>query len=77
MQTQRINISLPKDLARELRKSIPERARSKYIAEALKEKLFKKRNLKREFIKSLKANRKYYDQVYEDWKQIEVEGWPD
>lgn len=77
MQTQRINITLPNDLARDLRKSIPPRSRSKFIAEALEERLKRKKNLKKEFIKSLKANRKFYEKVYEDWKPIEVEGWPD
>jgi len=77
MQTQRINITLPTDLARDLRRTIPERSRSKFIAEALRDRLGRKRNLKKELIRSLKANRKIYEQVYEDWKPIEVEGWPD
>lgn len=77
MQSQRINITLSKDLARDFRKMIPARSRSKYIASVLKEKLDKKRNLKKELIKSLKANRKLYEQVQKDWAAIEVEGWPD
>ena len=77
MQTQRINITLPTDLARDLRRTIPERSRSKFIAEALRDRLGRKRDLKKELIRSLKANRKIYEQVYEDWKPIEVEGWPD
>ena len=77
MQTQRINISLPRDLARDLRKRIPERSRSKFIAQALEEKLKRKRNLRKEFIASLKANRKYDEEIAKEWSALEVEGWPD
>ena len=74
---QRINIILPDELARDLRRTIPDKKRSKFIAETLSERLSKKRNLKKELIKSLKANKKLYDQVAKDWAPIEVEGWPD
>ncbi len=77
MQTQRINITLPNDLARDLRRTIPARSRSKFIAQALEDKLKRKKNLKKELIRSLKANRKLYEQVQKDWAPIEVEGWPD
>ena len=77
MQTQRINITLPNDLARDLRKTIPVRSRSKFISEALKEKLAKKRNFKKEWTESLKANQKFYKKVMEEWKVTEVEGWPE
>ncbi len=77
MQTQRINISLPNDIARDLRRTIPERSRSKFIAEALEEKLRRKKNLKKDFIASLKANRKYDEQVAKEWSALEVEAWPD
>lgn len=76
MQTQRINISLPADLARDLRRTIPERSRSKFIAEALTERLKKKRSLKKDLIRSLKANAQFYKKEYEPWKAIEVENWP-
>lgn len=77
MQTQRINITLPDDLARDLRKTIPARSRSKFISEALKEKLSKKRNFKKEWIESLKANYEFDKKVMEEWSATEVEGWPD
>lgn len=77
MQIQRINITLPSDLARNLRRTIPARSRSKFIAEALEDKLNRKKNLKKDLIASLKANRKLYEQVQNDWAPIEVEGWPD
>ncbi len=77
MQTQRINITLPNDLAQDLRKTIPTRSRSKFISEALKEKLAKKRNFKKEWENSLKANYQYDKMIMEEWSATEVEGWPD
>lgn len=73
MQTQRINITLPKDLAREFRRAIPDRSRSKFIAEALKQKLQRKSTLKKELIRSLKANRELYKQVQKDFKYVDAE----
>ncbi len=73
---QRINITLPNDLIRDFKRSIPNGKRSKFIAEAISEKLPKK-NLKKELIKSLKANREFYRKVAEEWKATEVEGWPE
>ena len=74
---QRINIILPDQLARDLRRSVPSRSRSKYIASALEEKLKRKKNLKRDFIKSLKANAEYDKLIAKEWKITETEGWPD
>ena len=73
MQTQRINITLPNDLARDLRRSIPSRSRSKFIAEALQEKLKRKKNLKKEFIVSLKAQAKLTKEIQEDFKYVDAE----
>lgn len=77
MQTQRFNITLATETARDLRRIIPVRRRSRFIDEAVKEKLASKKNLKRDLIKSLKANAEFYKKEYEDWKAIEVENWPD
>ena len=74
MQT-RINIMLPNELARDLRRSIPARKRSKFIAEALEDKLKSKKSLKKDLIKSLKANRKLYEQVQEDFKYVDAEAF--
>lgn len=76
MQAQRLNITLPYELARDFKRAVPVKKRSKFIAEAVKEKL-PKRNLKKELIKSLKANKEFYRKVAEEWKATEVEGWPD
>lgn len=74
---QRINITLPDGLARDLRRTIPNKKRSKFIAEALEDKLNKKKSLKKEWIKSLKANKKLYEEIAKDWAPLDTEGWPD
>ncbi|GEM_PF-3627674 len=77
MQTQRINITLPTELLRDLRRIISEGKRSKFIAETLAEKLMKKRDFKKTLIKSLKANSEYYNKVgkeiSEDFKYADAE----
>ncbi len=77
---QRINITLPDDLTKDFRKEIPARSRSKFIAEAVEEKLIQKKKKsisKKELIKNLKANYDYYKKVAKEWEATEVEGWPD
>lgn len=76
MQAQRLNITLPYELARDFKKAVPARKRSKFLAEKIRQSI-PKGDLKKELIKSLKANKKLYDQVAKDWAPIEVEGWPD
>ncbi len=76
MQAQRLNITLPYELAQDFKRAVPARKRSKFFADAVREKL-PKRNLKKELIKSLKANAKFYKEVAEEWKATESEGWPD
>lgn len=77
MHAQRLNITLPADLARDFRRAVPNRSRSKFIAGALKEKLQKKGNKKRAWIKALKANREYYrkvaKEIEEDFKYADAE----
>lgn len=72
MQTQRLNITLPSNIARDLRRTIPARKRSRFIAEALEEKL-RKRDLKKELIKSAKAQRKIIEEIQEDFKYADAE----
>ena len=75
---QRINITLPDDLARDFRRYIPTRKRSSFIAEAVRSKL-PNRNLKKELIKSLKANKEFYkkvaEEIREDFKYADAEVW--
>lgn len=73
MQTKRMNITLPEDLASELRRTIPERSRSKYIAQALRERLTKKKNLERDLIKSAKAQIEIVKEIQEDFKYADAD----
>lgn len=75
MQTQRINITLPIGLARDLRKTIPARSRSNFIAQALEERLKRKKNLRKELIKSLKAQEALINGIQEDFKYIDAEAF--
>lgn len=74
MQAQRLNITLPYELARDFKRAIPVKKRSKFIAGVLKEKL-PKRNLKQAWIKSLKAQEKIIKEIQEDFKYVDAEAW--
>lgn len=73
MQTQRLNITLTTETARDLRRIIPARKRSRFIDEAVKDKLASKKNLKRDFIKSLKAQEAIAREIQEDFKYADAE----
>lgn len=72
MQVQRLNITLPSDLATELRRSIPSRLRSKFIAQALREQLVKQ-DLKKQLSKSAKAQEDIIRNIQEDFKYADEE----
>ena len=72
MQTQRINITLPTDLASSLRKLIPTRSRSKFIADALREKL-QKQSLKEQLQRSAEAQKEIAKEISEDFKYADAE----
>ncbi|KKR80853.1 MAG: hypothetical protein UU73_C0002G0162 [Candidatus Daviesbacteria bacterium GW2011_GWA1_41_61] len=74
MQTQRINITLPNDLARDLRKLIPTRSRSKFIASAIEEKLSKK-DLKDLLRKSAEAQRQIIEEIRKDFARADEEAF--
>ena len=70
---QRINITLPDELARDFRRTVPARKRSSFIAQAIKKDLPKK-DLKKELIKSLKANYKFYEAEGKIWDATIADG---
>ena len=73
MQAQRLNITLPYELARDFKRAIPAKKRSKFIAEALSKNL-PKRDLKKELIRSLRANRKLYEEEAKIWDVTLIDG---
>ena len=76
MQTQRINITIPYPILKYLQEAIPFRKRSKFITEAVLEKLGTEKNANQRLKKSLKENKVLYDQTRKDWKITETETWP-
>lgn len=76
MQAQRLNITLPYELASNFKRIIPAKKRSKFIAEAVREKL-PKRKFQKEWIKNLKVNYDYYKkagkEIEEDFKYSDAE----
>lgn len=77
MKSQRINITLPYQLIRDMQINIPQGKRSEFIAKAVSEKLGKKKDINEALRKSLQANREFDKQVAKDWKAIETEQWPE
>lgn len=74
MQAQRLNITLPYDLARDFKRAIPATKRSRFIAEALGDKL-KKSDLKSQLEKSAQAQKKIIREIREDFKYADAEIW--
>ena len=77
MHVQRINITLPISILKQLREDVPEGKRSKFIASALSSKLSKKKSAEEALEKSLKANAEFYKQEAEVWRVTETENWPE
>ncbi len=77
MNKQRVNITLPYNLIKQLQQSIPQGERSKFITKAVEEKLQKKKSALKELEKSLKANKEFYKKEYKVWKVTETEAWPE
>lgn len=77
MQTQRVNISLPHDIVKHLNQTVSRGKRSRFIANAVSEKLAKRKGIETELKKSLKANYTFYKKVAKEWEVTEVEGWPE
>lgn len=76
MQTQRINITIPYSILKIIQESVPSGKRSKFIAEAVLERLGKTKSISQQLKKSLKENKEFYNQVGRDWKVTEFETWP-
>jgi len=69
---QRINVILPDELARELKRTIPAGSRSRYIAQTIKEKM-KRQDLKIQLKKSANAQKAIVREIQEDYKYVDAE----
>ncbi|MBI2622434.1 hypothetical protein HYW66_02265 [Candidatus Microgenomates bacterium] len=76
MQIQRLNISLPTNIIQQLQAAVPQGKRSGFIAEAISDNLIKRKKMKDILKKSLSANKDFYQKIAQEWKTIEVKGWP-
>ena len=74
MQAQRLNITLPYELARDFKRTIPAKKRSRFIAESVIEKLTKT-DLKKQLRKSAQAQEKIIKQIQEDFRYADAEIW--
>ncbi|MEK7553090.1 MAG: hypothetical protein AAB504_00140, partial [Patescibacteria group bacterium] len=77
MQAQRINITLPQKIAKQLQSSIPQGQRSHFIARVIEENLGNEQNKVKLLRKSLEANYEYDKKIGKEWKATELERWPD
>lgn len=75
MKMQRVNITLPYEILRELQTTIPNGKRSKFIAKVLSEKLTHKKNIRQALKKSLRENKTLYEKAAKEWKYTQSE-WP-
>lgn len=75
MKAQRINITLPYIISKQLQ-TIPQGKRSKFIAESIGERLATTTNPKHQLAKSLKINQAFYEKTAKEWNVTESEGWP-
>ena len=39
--------------------------------------VYKEKNLKKELIKSYKANAKLYEEINKEWETVDLESWPE
>lgn len=76
MNVLRTNITLPKSVLKHLQMSVPEGQRSKFIAEAVVEKLGKDKTEEEALKMSLQANEDLYNKESNDWQVTEIEAWP-
>lgn len=72
MQVQRINITLPAKLAHNLRRSVPVRSRSKFIAKAIQKELSKD-SLGEQLRKSAEAQNMISREIMEDFKYADAD----
>ena len=77
MEAIRLNITIPKDLARELNKLVGSRKKSKFIAETLRQRIEKMKNeeLQQLLEQGYKATKKESLAMVKEFEQIDLEGW--
>jgi hypothetical protein len=77
VNTQKLNFTVPDDIARELKNLVKKSKRSAFVAEALKERLdeLKRRQLEKELIEGYQARRDEDAEINREWEKITLEKW--
>ena len=73
----RLNITLPSDLAKELKRITPSRKQSQFVAEAVEEKIkqLKQKQLEKVLADGYKAAGKEGVRITKDFESVDLEGW--
>lgn len=74
MHAQRLNITLPYELARDFKRAVPATKRSKFFADLIRDNM-NKTDLKEQIKKSAKAQEKIIREIQEDFKYADAEIW--
>jgi hypothetical protein len=77
MNAMRTNITLPQAIINRLHMSVPQGQRSKFIAQAVTEKLGREKSKEDALIESLQANAALYNREAAIWSVTEKESWPE
>ncbi len=77
METVRMNITLPSSLAKELKQITAQRKRSKFISDAIAQKIkqIKEQQLEKLLIEGYQATREEGLKLTKEFEQLDIEGW--
>ena len=73
----RLNITLPAELAKELKHITASRKQSKFVAEAVEQKIkqLKQKQMEKELAAGYKATRKEGVEITKEFDSVDLEGW--
>jgi len=73
----RLNITLPAELAKELKHITASRKQSKFVAEAVEQKIkeLKQKQMEKVLVDGYKASRKEGIAITKDFDSVDLEGW--
>ena len=73
----RLNITLPADLAKKLKHITASRKQSKFVAEAVEQKIkeLKQKQMEKVLVDGYKATRKEGIAITKDFDSVDLEGW--
>jgi metal-responsive CopG/Arc/MetJ family transcriptional regulator len=77
VNTQKINFTIPEDVARELKSRVKKSKRSAFVVEAVRDKLenIKRQQLEQELIEGYQVRRDEGEAINKEWEEITLENW--